>query len=120
MAKQTNAQIREQLRNKIAKAYKEKYQQELNSLYKVKQSLQKYNVELHKDCNNLKLQVEELEQKVRAYEDWIERLQCFCDIPDEEREKAVHEYLSKKKVSKEMQRITTMMRPYFKMIMGEI
>lgn len=116
--KQTLKEIRGQLTNEISKQYKERYENEVNAYKTINQKLVVQNEKLCKECTERKYKIEELEDKVRGYEEWIERLQFFCNIPDEKREDAVKEYLTLKKMNEEMEDITRMMRPYFNMIMG--
>jgi chromosome segregation ATPase len=90
----TKKEIEETLRNKLAKSYKVK----IDALQeKVVYWSDKY-FELLKRYQDLKESLSILQEKIDQYEDWIHRLQEFCNIPDdEERKSAVEQYLNDKK-----------------------
>ena len=73
--KQTKKQIEADLRNKICKQY----------------TVAKELYEERKKRIEAQTKMEELEEKVRQYEDWNRRLQEFMDMNDEDRKAAVAE-----------------------------
>ena len=88
--------IREKVRKDVSRLYRDKIldlQDRINSLRNVVSVVQeKYQRALHDN--------EELKDKVNQYEDWISRLQEFCNMGDEEREQAIARYKAEKKISK--------------------
>lgn len=70
--------IKAEIRNKIAKEYRNKYKNKLATLYK---SISKYRSE----NDQLKYLNEELTEKNQKQEAWINRLLDFCDLPENER-----------------------------------
>ena len=90
----TRKEIEETLRNKLAKSYKVK----IDTLQeKVVYWSDKY-FELLKRYQDLKETVGYLQEQIDQYEDWIHRLQEFCNIPDEEdRKSTVEKFLNEKK-----------------------
>lgn len=110
--KQTLKEVRAQLTNEISKRYREKYESEIESLRTAYNILSEQNAKLHKENKNLTEELEELEEKVGVYEDYIQRLQDFCNIPDEERDEEVKKYMVMKDISKELETIQKLMSPY--------
>ena len=43
------------------------------------------NIKLKEDIQYKEVQLSKLEDKVREYEEWIERMQDFCNMSEEER-----------------------------------
>lgn len=81
MAKKTRKEIEESLRNKLASKHNEyvEYQQK-----RYADLWEKYT----KTCeerNKYKQENEELTEKIRQYEDWINRLEEFVDMPEDMR-----------------------------------
>lgn len=85
MSKQTKKEIEETLRNKLT----HKFNQDVEHYRERISSLSKENNELYQKLHKKNNEVLELKDKVEQYEDWIRRLQEFCDLPDDEREKAI-------------------------------
>lgn len=101
MAKQTKKEIEETLRNKIAKQYTSKmenYQERIDRLAKELYDERSKRMEYQS-------QVEELKEKVEQYEDWIHRLQEFCDLPEGEREKAIKAYQAENEYKTHMKQL---------------
>ena len=99
--KQELRQIREQLRKQISKQYEDKINRLENTI--------EFKNKMLKDCqryiemnNYLRKSNEELEEKIVAYEDWINRLQDFVNLPDEEREAAIKEYKVNKDINSKL------------------
>lgn len=90
--------VREEVRKKVSKQYAEKisYLQELLCDTRVK-----YNDTCVKN-RQLYAENEELKEKLREYEDWIERLQEFVNMNSDEREQAVKKYREEKEINEAM------------------
>ncbi len=73
--------IKAEIRNKIAKEYRNKYENKLISLAKI---ISEYRTE----NDQLKYQNEELIEKTQKQEAWINRLLDYCDLPENERKVA--------------------------------
>ena len=81
MAKKTRREIEENLRNKLANKhneYAERQQKKYGELW------DRYT-EVCKERNKYQQENEELKEKVQQYEDWIDRLQEFVDMPEDMR-----------------------------------
>lgn len=85
MAKESRRQIVEQTRNEVARQYKTKV---LDLEERNKRTYELYS-EANKKRLELQRENEELKEKVSQYEDWIDRLQSYMDMPADEREKAL-------------------------------
>lgn len=102
MAKETRKQIIEQTRNEVAKKYKDEIknmQERINKLADMFNNEQKLRLSFQN-------KVESLEDKVRQYEDWIERLQSFMDMPEDEREKEFATMKLKRETAEKMKYLT--------------
>ena len=81
MAKKTRKEIEETIRNKMANKHNEyvevqrKKYAELWGIYQ----------EACRECGKYQRENEELKEKIHQYEDWIERLQEFMDMPEDVR-----------------------------------
>lgn len=86
--KETKKQIEANLRNKLAKQYNQEreYQRERYS------KLWCDYVDKCDETQALKHKIEDLQEKIDQYEDWIHRLQEFCNMNEDEREIAVKRY----------------------------
>ena len=81
----TRKQIVEQTRNEVIKQYTANLQilmERINKLAKV------YDIEKQKriECQE---RIDELQEKVNLYEDWIQRLQEFMEMPENQREEYI-------------------------------
>lgn len=89
MTKKLNQKaIAEKTRQECAKKYSDRINwltEELRKERELKVRALNRNYELAREN-------EELKEKVRAHEEWIERLQDFVNMGDEERGKAIKEY----------------------------
>lgn len=92
MANQTRKAMKSQLINKLSKQYKQKYENTINSLQERLSQANKVNKELYNDWCHSRNTIDELQDKVNKYEDWIRRLQEWCNLPEDERTKAIAEY----------------------------
>mgnify|MGYP001771977104 CR=1 FL=1 len=81
----TRKQIVEQTRNEVAKQYTAKLQILMERINKLTKD---YDIEKQKriECQE---RIDELQEKVNQYEDWIQRLQEFVDIPENQKEEYI-------------------------------
>ena len=96
MSKETVKQIKARLVNDVRKQYESKLQDLNNKLIYWKQRSNKYESEceaLVQDNNRLKNENEILRDKLSQYEDWIIRMQEFCNLKDSERPQAFKMYI---------------------------
>jgi hypothetical protein len=93
MAKKTRKEIEQTLRNKLAHKQSEEreYQQK-----RYADLWEKYT-KACEERNKYKQENEELKEKVRQYEDWIERLQEFMDMPEDMRKKEIEKMRAEQK-----------------------
>ena len=89
---QSKKEIKAQLINELSKQFKTKYEDKITRLGKRVDGLSEKNIELEKKVRELSIRNEELEQKNNQYEDWINRLQEFCNLPDDARDKAIEKF----------------------------
>lgn len=114
--KVNKAQIREAERSKITKQYSDK----IANLEKTIQEHSRLRVEALNRAQktieaNQKLREEndELKEKIRVYEEWLDRMQEFCNLPEDERLNAVQNYQTKIKTNAAMKEIAKVFSPYF-------
>ncbi len=93
MAKKTRKEIEQTLRNKMANKHNE-YAEAQQKKYG--ELLGKYR-EVCGERNKYKQENDELKEKIRQYEDWIERLQEFVDMPKDMREKEIEKMRAEQK-----------------------
>ena len=85
MAKETKKQIKAQLINEVSAQYKhdvERWKNNYNEMFEIAKKAEE-------ERDEAKKKLHEIEDKLSQYEDWIERLQEFCNLSDEDREKAI-------------------------------
>lgn len=117
--KVNKAQIREAERNRIAKQYAQK----ITLLEKSIEEHSKLRVEaLNKvqktieDNQKLREENDGLKEKIRVYEEWLDRMQDFCNLPENKRMNAVRQYQSKIKTNEVLEEITKEFSNYFDII----
>ena len=83
--KETRKQIVEQTRNEVVKQYTAKLQILMERINKLTKD---YDIEKQKriECQE---RIDELQEKVNQYEDWIQRLQEFMGIPENQKEEYI-------------------------------
>lgn len=83
--RETRKQIVEQTRNEVVKQYTAKLQILMERINKLTKD---YDIEKQKriECQE---RIAELQEKVNQYEDWIQRLQEFVDIPENQKEEYI-------------------------------
>ena len=81
----TRKQIVEQTRNEVVKQYTAKLQILMERINKLTKD---YDIEKQKriECQE---RIDELQEKVNQYEDWIQRLQEFVGIPESQKEEYI-------------------------------
>ena len=104
-AKKPN-EIREEVRKQTAAKYKE----EIERLKKLASDRWDNYMDATKRLTELHDENEQLKEKLAAQKDWIDRLMQFMDMPDEQRSKAVKEYVENKRMSEEFRELFS---PYF-------
>lgn len=94
--KQTKKQIKAQCMNELQGRFDRMNASMLaenKRLHQTVNELRDENRALSKEKRDLKNSNEVLQEKLSQYEDWIARLQEFCNLPDGERETAYKEYM---------------------------
>lgn len=93
MAKKTRKEIEETIRNKMANKHNEyvehqqkKYSELWDAYYRAR-----------KECDKYQEENEQLKEKVQQYEDWINRLQEFVDMPEDMRKKEIEKMRAEQK-----------------------
>lgn len=81
----TRKQIVEQTRNEVVKQYTAKLQILMERINKLTKD---YDIEKQKriECQE---RIDKLQEKVNQYEDWIQRLQEFVDMPESQKEEYI-------------------------------
>ena len=81
----TRKQIVEQTRNEVVKQYTANLQILMERINKLAND---YDIEKQKriECQE---RIDELQEKVNLYEDWIQRLQEFMEMPENQREEYI-------------------------------
>ena len=81
----TRKQIVEQTRNEVVKQYTANLQILMERINKLAKD---YDIEKQKriECQE---KIDELQEKVNLYEDWIQRLQDFMEMPENQREEYI-------------------------------
>lgn len=85
MAKKTRKEIEETIRNKMANKHNE-YVEHQQKKYS---ELWDAYCRARKECDKYQEENEQLKEKIQQYEDWINRLQEFMDMPEDMRKKEI-------------------------------
>ena len=96
MAKETKKQLKAQIINDVQRSYRNKmesYEERITNLSNLFQKEQEYSRKLGKKCAELEESNNELKEKVAQYEEWVDRMQDFCNLPENERQQAFVTYL---------------------------
>lgn len=94
--KESKKQIKAQVINEVQKQYSKRIKQvEETRDYWVARSLnaEEENKQLRSNISKLEKENAELKEKNAQYEDWVERMQEFCNMPDGERQQAFKTYM---------------------------
>ena len=95
--KESKKQIKAQVVNEVRRQYDDKLidkDNRITNLNKVVNDLSKHCREKEIEIDKLSDENSLLKEKVSMYEDWIERMQEFCGLPDGERQKAFTTYMN--------------------------
>lgn len=94
--KETKKQIKAQVVNEVRRQYDKKLQQKTEAidLWRNKYlAAEAERRDISKECRSLREENESLKQKVAQYEEWVERMQEFCNLPENERKQAFTTYM---------------------------
>lgn len=94
--KETKKQIKAQVINEVQKQFARKVadvESSRNYWRTCATNAQEENRKMRIKASKMEEENEELKQKVQQYEDWIDRMQEFCGLPDGERQKAFTTYM---------------------------
>lgn len=97
----TRKQIVEQTRNEVVKQYTAKLQILMERINKLTKD---YDIEKQKRIEYQK-RIDELQEKVNQYEDWIQRLQEFMEMPESQREEYIAHMKEQENANKIMRQI---------------
>jgi len=100
--KETRKQIEAQVRNKLARQYNERLELAYKSRVEAWNSFNR----VCKDNQDLREENERLKEKVEQYENWIERLQEFCNMPEDMRDKAIQKFVEEVKMQEVFDTLT--------------
>lgn len=97
----TRKQIAEQTRNEVVKQYTANLQILMERINKLTKD---YDIEKQKriECQE---RIDELQEKVNQYEDWIQRLQEFMEMTENQREEYIMHMKEQKNANKIMPQI---------------
>ena len=97
----TRKQIVEQTRNEVVKQYTANLQILMERINKLAKD---YDIEKQKriECQE---RIDELQEKVNLYEDWIQRLQDFMEMPENQREEYIAHMKEQENANKIMPQI---------------
>lgn len=101
MKMETRKQIAEQTRNEVVKQYTANLQILMERINKLAKD---YDIEKQKriECQE---RIDELQEKVNQYEDWIQRLQEFMDMTESQREEYIAHMKEQENANKIMRQI---------------
>ena len=102
--KETRKQIIARTRNEISKSYNDR----IKDLENRNKSLLNDFVEMSRRNRDLREEVDKLNEKICQYEDWINRLQEFCNLSDDARKDAIQQYKTEKKLNSQMSQLMNM------------
>ena len=94
--KETKKQIKAQLINEVNRMYEHKMEALQKSLDTWRNNAKLNADECHKatvEARKLERENNELKGKLAQYEEWVERMQDFCNLPEQERHDAFKTYL---------------------------
>lgn len=100
--KETRKQIEAQVRNKLARQYKQRLELADKSKTEAWNSFDR----VLKDNQDLREENERLKEKIAQYENWIERLQEFCNMPEDMRDKAIQKFVEEVKMQEVFDTLT--------------
>lgn len=107
--KETRKQIIARTRNEISKSYNDR----IKDLENRNKSLLNDFVEMSRRNRDLREEVDKLNEKICQYEDWINRLQEFCNLPEDARKDAIQKYKTEKKLNAQMSQLMNMFNSFY-------
>ena len=110
--KQSKKEIKAQLTNELSKQFKNTYGNKIQGMSIHIAELKSKNKILLNENHRLAMRNEELEQKVNMYEDWIQRLQDFCNLSESDRLEHIESMKRMDKASKAMADIFQAYKPF--------
>lgn len=108
MSRITPNEIRERTRQEVAKRYTKK----IDDLKVQMAKLESIIFNLRESYAILKQENDELKEKARQSEEWIERLQDFCNMSDEERNNIVEQWKAEKIRNEKLNGLFTIYQRY--------
>lgn len=105
MSKQTPNQIRENTRKEVAKQYRERIKNLLATIKEKDEEIHRLRDLYH----NAATELCELKSKREMQEEWIERMQDFCNMNDEDRQEFIEQQRTNFRLEKQ---IDSMMGTY--------
>ena len=96
MSKITTKQVTAQVVNKVQRQYAQKmegYERRIGNLTEQLMKARQRVSELADKCSQLEHDNDELRQTNIQYAEWVERMQDFCNLPEDERQKAFKTYM---------------------------
>ena len=117
--KENNKKIKAQLTNELSRKFERRITEanERSDYWKNKfvESENKRH-ELRKEISEIKEEKEQLQIELNQYKEWIDRMQEFCNLPEEERTEAVRTYITEKQSSiaanRAFEKLSSMMNMY--------
>ena len=103
--KQTRKALKAEIINELAKKYKQKYEKRIEQLANSFSSLRTEN-------RQLRIENDEMTEKILKYEDWIHRLLEFCDLTEDERKEAIVNLKVAQKENQQINEILQIFKPY--------
>lgn len=98
MAKETPNQIRERTRNEVARQFHEK----VRNLQELVKNKDKQIAELRDLYHKTATELCELKSKRDMQEEWIERLQEYCNMGEEDRKEFIEQQRTKYRLDRDM------------------
>lgn len=99
MAKLTPNQIREHTRNEVAKQFHEKVKRLQEEIKSKDEQIAELRDLYHKAATELC----ELKSKRDMQEEWIERMQDFCNMTEEDRKEFIEQQRTKHRLNRDME-----------------
>ena len=121
--KENKKQIKAQVVNEVKKRYEQKLKEKDDGISFWMDSYKKREKEFRETKSQnakLKEENESLKQKLAQYEDWLDRMQEFCNLPEEERKQAFDSYMEgirkQTKLNEQMSQFTSFLGRYTSLI----
>lgn len=109
MPKKTPNQIRENTRNQVAKQFSERIKNLLTTIKQKDEEIHELRDLYHKVATELS----ELKAKRDMQEEWIERMQDFCNMSDKDRKEFIEQQRTKYHLDRNMNAVMEMFSEVF-------